>query len=226
MATVISGAASVMDVEEKEKEKENNTCTVCMESILEKNKCVRPCGHMMCAPCASAWQSRGRIQEFKMQHKKNKENIMVYMTVSNCPMCRRKDEPHDYRSRSKTSMIHEIQFLTRTLYLSGIRVPMSYDSQFTEVDETAVVTTPPAPLLRRLDVFSPYVPPAPVAPIAAPVTALHVPNPVTGFPSQSTGICCRRRMGQCYTTRTKLRCTLCHRFLCRSCRGSGCICIG
>jgi hypothetical protein len=44
--------------------------------------------------------------------------------------------------------------------------------------------------------------------------------------SQSTGICCHRaqRLGACYTTRTKLRCSLCNRFLCRSCRGSGCVC--
>jgi len=222
-------------------------CTVCMESTTEKNQCTRPCGHMMCATCDAAWQSRGKIQEFKMQQKdkKHKENIMVYMTVSSCPSCRRKDEPHDYHSRSKVSMFHEIQFLSRTLYLSGIRIPMTYASQFNEMNEATVVTTPP-PLLRRLfiDVFSPYVPAPVAAPVAAPVSApASVPAAaaaaaaasvsqnsfISGLPPvppsfQTTGICCRRRQGQCYTTRTKLKCSACNRFLCRSCRGSGCVC--
>ena len=155
------------------------------------------------------------------------------MTVSSCPSCRRKDEPHDYHSRSKVSMFHEIQFLSRTLYLSGIRIPMTYVSQFNEMTEATVVTTPPPPLLRRLtDVFSPYVPAPAAAPVAAPVAAFasvsqnHV---ISGLPPvppsfQTTGICCRRRQGMCHTTRTKLKCSACNRFLCRSCRGSGCVC--
>jgi hypothetical protein len=231
MASVISvESACVMEKEEekeKEKEKEEETCSVCMDSTLKKNQCVRPCGHMMCAPCDAAWKSRGKIQEFKMQRtdKRGKENIMVYMTVSNCPSCRRKDEPHDYRGRSKVSMFHEIQFLTRTLYLSGIRMPMTYASQFNEMDEAAVTVPPPVrrpdiftppPVMRRvMDVFSPYVP-APVAPVAS---AASVPAS-----APTSGTCCRRRQGVCHTTRTKLRCGVCNRFLCRSCRGSGCVC--
>ena len=202
-----------------------------MECVSEKNQCVRPCGHMMCAPCDASWQSRGRIQEFKMQRKdkKSKEKISIYMTVSNCPSCRRKDVPHDYHGRSKVSMFHEIQFLTRTLYLSGV-VPMAYQPpQFTELEEVPVVTpvplmqrimdilTPPAPpVLRRADAFTPYIPPA-QTPVALP------PIPPS---SQSTGICCHRmqRIGACHTTRTKLRCGACQRFLCRSCRAS-CVCV-
>ena len=250
MATLVCGleTACLPNESVKEEKEKEDTCTVCMEITLEKNQCTRPCGHMMCATCDVAWQSRGKIQEFKMQRqdKKDKENIMVYMTVSSCPSCRRKDEPHDYRSRSKVSMFHEIQFLTRTLYLSGIRIPMTYASQFNEMNEATVVTTPPPPLLRRLtNVFSPYVPSAPVAspvaapfaaPVAAPVAApfaavasVSQNHVISGLPPvppsfQTTGICCRRREGMCYTTRTKLKCSACNRFLCRSCRGSGCVC--
>jgi hypothetical protein len=229
MATVNSvGTAACVE----EKEKEEETCTVCMECVPAKNKSVRPCGHMMCAPCDAAWRSRGKIKEFKMQRKDNKTKgtIMVYMTVSNCPSCRRIDEPHDYRGRSKTSMFHEIQFLTRTLYLSGIRIPMTYASQFNEMDEAAVTVTPPPPPVRRpdiftpppvmrrlIDVFSPYVPLPVVAPVAPPL-----PAPPASLPT--SGTCCRRRQGLCHTTRTKLRCGACNRFLCRSCRGSGCVC--
>jgi hypothetical protein len=220
MATLVAGPACVEDVKEKEID---NTCTVCMECVPEKYHCVRPCGHMMCASCDAAWQSRGKIEEFKMQHKDKKgDTMMVYMTVSNCPSCRRKDAPHDYRNRSKLSMMHEIQFLTRTLYLSGIRVPISYESKFNEMDETSVITTPPLPLIRRMDVFTPYVPPVVRVPVMPPAMTLPPVPPA----SHATGICCRRvqRVGECYTTRTKLRCSACTRFLCRSCRGGGCVC--
>jgi len=232
MATVISGVSSAAAKEEKEIEIDN-VCTVCMECIPEKNQCVRPCGHMMCAPCDAAWQSRGRIEEFKMQRKdkKSKEKIMVYMTVTNCPSCRRKDVPQDYHGRSKLSMFHEIQMLTRTLHLSGVRVPMVYQApRFSELEEVPVVTPPP--LLRRIiNVFTPYIPPVPPAPVApVPVAPVPVAAPVISLsippPSQATGTCCRRmqQVGVCYTTRTKLRCAACQRFLCRSCRGSGCVC--
>jgi len=225
MATVTSGvSAACAAAKEKEEKEKDNVCTVCMECIPEKNQCVRPCGHMMCAPCDAAWQSRGRIEEFKMQRKdkKSKEKIMVYMTVTNCPSCRRKDVPQDYHSRSKLSMFHEIQMLTRTLHLSGVRVPMVYQApRFSELEEVPVVTPPPV-LRRLIDVFTPYVPPVPVAPPVAPVApVISIPPP-----SQAAGTCCRRmqQIGVCHTTRTKLRCAACQRFLCRSCRGSGCVC--
>lgn len=225
MATLVSGAACVATAAAEK----DNTCTVCMDCIPEKNQCVRPCGHMMCAPCDASWQSRGRIQEFKMQRKdkKSKENIMVYMTVSNCPSCRRKDVPHDYHGRSKVSMFHEIQMLTRTLYLSGVVLPMAYQPPpFTEMEEVPVVVTPPPPPLmqRIMNVISPYIPPAPV-PVLAQVPVLRVPAAMPPVPSQTSGTCCRKvhRLG-CHTSRTKLRCGACNRFLCRSCRGTGCVC--
>ena len=226
MATVISGLSAVAETEK------DNTCTVCMECVPEKKQCVRPCGHMMCAPCDASWQSRGRIQEFKMQRKdkKSAENIMVYMTVSNCPSCRRKDVPNDYHGRSKVSMFHEIQMLTRTLYLSGVVVPMAYEPpQYAELEQVPVtppvplmqrimnIITPPAPpVLRRADAFAPYIPLL----VPAPPVLSQVPPS-----SQATGICSRRmqRLGACHTTRTKLRCTDCQRFLCRSCR-HWCVC--
>jgi hypothetical protein len=221
MATVVSRAACEVE--------KDNMCTVCMDCILEKNQCERPCGHMMCAPCDAAWRSRGKIEEIKMQRKdkKGKEKISIYMTVSNCPSCRRKDSPHDYHSRSKVSLFHEIQMLTRTLHMSGIRVPIAYQaSQLTELEEAVT----PVPLLRRIiDVFTPYipphVPPVPVAPVPAPVPAPIISMSIPP-PSQATGICCRRmqQIGECNTTRTKLRCGACQRFLCRSCRGDGCVC--
>jgi len=209
MATLVTGAAEA---------KEDSTCTVCMDCVSEKNQCLRPCGHMICAPCDAAWQSRGRIQEFKMQRKdkKSNEKISIYMTVSSCPSCRRKDVPHDYHGRSKVSMIHEIQFLTRTLYLSGISAPFTYQPPaFSELEEVPVITTPPVPIMQRImHVITPYIPPVAVAGLP--------PVPPS---SQTTGICCRRvQIGACYTTRTKLKCGRCNRFLCRSCRGSGCVC--
>ena len=229
MASVLSGSATAACEIAKEKESDN-MCTVCMECIPEKIQCKRPCGHMMCASCDVAWQSRGKIEEFKMQRKdkKSKENIMVYMTVSNCPSCRRKDAPHDYHGRSKVSMFHEIQMLTRTLYLSGIRAPMSYASKFNQMDETTAVTPPPPPVhrpdiftpppvLRRADAFDPYIPPMP------PMPFINTPVFVFATTTQTSGICCRRVQG-CNTTRTKLRCVSCQRVLCRSCRGTGCVC--
>jgi hypothetical protein len=207
----------------------DNTCTVCMECVSEKNQSRRPCGHMMCVSCDSTWRSRGKIEEIKMQRKdnKSKEKISIFMTVSNCPSCRRKDTPHDYHGRSKVSMFHEIQFLTRTLYMSGIHVSMMYTPPaINEMNEVAVVTTPPVvrrpdiftpppvPVLRRADAFSPYIPPVTVSPVSIPIPSANV-----------SGTCCRRvqRLG-CYTTRTKLKCGDCNRFLCRSCRGTGCVC--
>lgn len=231
MASVVSRAACEVE--------KDNMCTVCMDCIPEKNQCERPCGHMMCVSCDAAWRSRGKIEEIKMNHncKKSKEKMSIYMTVSNCPSCRRKDSPYDYRS--KLSMFHEIQFLTRTLYISGIRVPIPYQAPRLNDMEEAVTPPAPAPLLRRIDVFTPYIPTAsspvaavapvvtpvvtPVVAVAAPVAAELPPIPPS---SQSTGICCLKvqRIGACYTTRTKLKCARCQRFLCRSCRGSGCVC--
>jgi hypothetical protein len=218
----------------------DNTCTVCMECVSEKNQSRRPCGHMMCVSCDSVWRSRGKIEEIKMQRKdnKSKEKISIFMTVSNCPSCRRKDTPHDYHGRSKVSMFHEIQFLTRTLYMSGINVSMMYTPAINEMNEVTVTTPPPVvrrpdiftpppvPVLRRANAFSPYIPAVTV--INPPVVA-HTPieSAFASLPSSAhvSGTCCRRvqRLG-CYTTRTKLKCGDCNRFLCRSCRGTGCVC--
>jgi len=232
MASVMSRAACEVK-KEKEKKEKDNMCTVCMDTILEKDQCERPCGHMMCATCDASWRSRGKIEEIKMQRtdKKSKEKISIYMTVSNCPSCRRKDSPYDYHTRTKVSMFHEIQFLTRTLYLSGIRVPIAY--QPPQLNELEEAVTPPPPLLRRIiDVFSPYIPPIapPIAPTIAPTIAPPIAPIISmSIPplSQATGICCRRaqRNGDCHTTRTKLKCARCNRFLCRSCRGTGCVCL-
>ena len=167
---------------------ESETCAVCMECVPDENKSVRVCGHMMCVTCDASWRSRGKIEEIKIT--KNKTNCSVYITVSGCPMCRRKDVPSDYMSRSKDSLFHEIQFLTKTLYNYGIKTPSSTDVE--------TVTTPHA------------------------LVTLYIPLPAPTH--MASGICCRKVQGLgCYTTKTKLRCGSCNRFLCRMCRGT-CVC--
>jgi len=186
-------------------------CTVCMDNIQEKNQCVRPCGHMMCVTCDAAWRSRGKIEEVKLK-KVNKEKFSVYITSSCCPMCRRKDEPKDYQTRSKDSLFHEIQFLTQTLYYYGIKNPMSY-----KPPQVTIETPAPLPQVHHV---TPYIPDDVFVPGVAPVAAV-----AAVASSSASGTCCRKvhRLG-CYTTRTKLRCDACQRFLCRSCRGTGCVC--
>ena len=199
-------------------------CTVCMDSIDMKNQCVRACGHMMCVLCDASWRSRGVIEEVKMKKvNSTQEKFSVYITSSCCPMCRRKDEPKDYQSRSKDSLFHEIQFLTQTLYLCGVKTPILYKPPQVTIET-------PVPHVQHV-VVTPYIPDGPVvAPVAMPVVApvvAQVVAPVVPIPpsSQATGICCRRveRLGECHTTRTKLRCDACQRFLCRSCR-HWCVC--
>jgi hypothetical protein len=207
-------------------------CSVCMENINEKNQCVRPCGHMMCVTCDASWRSRGKIEEVRMKKvNSTTEKFSVYITSSCCPMCRRKDEPKDYQSRSKESLFHEIQFLTQTLYYYGVKNPIVY--------KPPQVTETPAPIPHvQHAVVTPYIPDGPVVQVVAPVVtqvavqvaaqvssqvAAQVAAPVVS--SSTSGTCCRKvhRLG-CYTSRTKLRCGACNRFLCRSCRGTGCVC--
>jgi hypothetical protein len=187
-------------------------CSVCMDNIDEKNQCVRPCGHMMCVTCDASWRSRGKIEEVRLKKvNSTTEKFSVYITSSCCPMCRRKDEPKDYQSRSKDSLFHEIQFLTQTLYYYGVKNPIVY--------KPPQVTTPaPLPHVQHA-VVSPYIPDA--VQVVAPVVT-QVAQVVS---SSTSGTCCRKvhRLG-CHTSRTKLRCGACNRFLCRSCRGTGCVC--
>jgi hypothetical protein len=198
-------------------------CSVCMDNIDEKNQCVRPCGHMMCVLCDASWRSRGVIEEVKMKKvNSSQEKFSVYITSSCCPMCRRKDEPKDYQSRSKDSLFHEIQFLTQTLYYCGVKTPISY-----KPPQVTIETPAPLPHVQHA-VVTPYIPDAVqvVAPVAAQVAAQVVAPVVAPVVSSSTsGTCCRKvhRLG-CHTSRTKLRCGACNRFLCRSCRGTGCVC--
>ena len=177
-------------------------CTVCMENILDEKQLVRPCGHMMCVECDASWRSRGKIEKINLI--KSTKTISVYTTVSGCPSCRRKDVPSDYSSRSKESLFHEIQMLSKTLHENGIKMPNAYVPYDFKLLSQLVVTPPPK--VASHPIVTPYIPPAPV--------------------TSSAGICCRKvqQLG-CYTTKTKLRCGRCNRFLCRSCRGTGCVCI-
>ena len=190
------------------------TCTVCMENIHEENRCVRPCGHMMCDMCDASWRSRGKIEEVTI-----KKKCSVFITVSGCPSCRRKDVPSDYESRSKDSLFHEIQFLTKTLYMCGIQTPMAYIPV-----EVAVLNTPIRAPVPPPDIVTPYIPE-----IQAPAPIVLIRRASVQAPISSSGRCSRRELGPlvfnpCYTRKTKLRCDRCNRSLCRSCRGTGCIC--
>ena len=191
------------------------TCVACMECIPESKQSSRPCGHMMCVLCDASWRSRGKVEEVKMKKKGTSEKCSVFITVSSCPMCRRKDEPMDYMSRSKESLFQEIQFLTQTLFLYRIKGPMTC-TQPIDMDTVAPVLTPVvAPVLTPVvaPVLTPVAPASVIRQLVTPVphhTSANVPI--------SRGICSRRPYG-CTTVRTKLRCRNCNRMLCRDCRG-------
>ena len=211
-------------------------CIVCMELVSEKKQCMRPCGHMMCLKCDAEWRCRGNIEKVKMV--KAKETFTMCITVTNCPMCRRKDQPEDYKRRSKESLYQELQLLSHTLILYGITKPAIYvpsslndvmDSTRyeTPVDRARVpiarsqaalvsspVTSPVAPVLPQV-ILPQVILPQVSSPVVTPVV-----TPVAGLPR--AGSCCNRQTG-CTTVRTKLRCRNCYRLLCRSCQGS-CVC--
>jgi hypothetical protein len=163
-------------------------CTVCMECIPDKNQSKRTCGHMMCAVCDVTWRSRSFIVEKKCQKWNNegKEEIFsVYMIESECPSCRGKEPASAYMSRSKVSLVHEIQCLLATLYANRIRKLTGYnvvdiDHMDSTVPPIPVPRTPVRPSVavqRRLGVTEPvqilqmggrewtFIEPAPRAPI-------------------------------------------------------------
>jgi len=171
-----------------------NDCCVCSESIAIKDQSTRSCGHMMCVGCEANWRSRGTFIRKEYVTKKG-EKFAAFESYSLCPLCRAPEPATAYMSRSKESLIQEIQMLAATVHMKcGGRV-----DPYTAIDISSMGNKPP-PLTRatatplellygalswRTYVEDPYLPllsaaqsPRPAFAVSAPRPAFVTPAPV------------------------------------------------
>ena len=202
-------------------------CSVCMIDINRKHQVVRQCGHMMCVACDAEWRSHGKI--VRKTGKKTTDtgetvSVSLFVLQSSCPYCRDLEQANAYLSRSRESLIHEIQLLSATLYANNHYVPNPYTfipkKAFEDSVETPIVhQSQPARIVSE-DVYIPLgeVMMNTLMPSREVVTTQPV---IFASPLRVLGWCIRRRRNlEC----TRLQCPQCDQKLCRMC-GEQCLCM-
>ena len=175
MATLTQTSASAAD-------NGQNDCCVCSESIAIKDQSTRSCGHMMCVGCEANWRSRGTFIRKEYVTKKG-EKFAAFESHSLCPLCRAPEPATAYMSRSKESLIQEIQMLAATVHTKcGGRV-----DPYTAIDISSMGNKPPVPTIATATPIEMLygvlgwhqIPEDPYLPLlSAPVPRFPVPAPV------------------------------------------------